>query len=112
VHDAATGLSWHAMVAASPMLWSDALKYCQTLVANSTGGFRLPSIKELLSIVDDSRLNPVIDLAYFQGVATAKFWTSSPSPSDPVAVWAVDLSDGTATPDAIAGILNKVLCVR
>ncbi|MCP4697987.1 MAG: DUF1566 domain-containing protein, partial [Gammaproteobacteria bacterium] len=40
--------------------------------------WRLPDVDELLSIVDNSRVNPAIDIVYFPRTKSSSFWSSSP----------------------------------
>lgn len=55
--------------------WQGSLQYCDGLaLAGRT--WRLPSIKELMSIVDKSQHSPAIDTTYFPGSAGA-YWSST-----------------------------------
>jgi hypothetical protein len=58
VTDARTGLTWQQTASSSN--GGDAAAYCAALDLNGTG-WRLPTIKELLTIVDDTRAKPAID---------------------------------------------------
>src|SRR5450755_647914 len=64
VVDSATHLIWRQVVAtgggvdgAGRATWTNAKSYCTSL----GGGYRLPTAKELLTIVDFSKSNPAID---------------------------------------------------
>lgn len=93
VTDSRTGLVWkreHEMIDPTQpddqltrvnrsFLWQDALKRALT---DTTGGhtdWRLPNIKELRSIVDESRNLPAINTTFFLATpGQSQFWTSSP----------------------------------
>lgn len=56
--------------------------------------WRLPSRRELLSIVSNDRLNPAIDLAYFSDSPLHQvYWSASPY-ANPNYAWYVDFSSG------------------
>lgn len=88
VTDTATGLRWQRCSrgqtndstcsgsVASNSTWQQALAYCGSL---TLGGFswRLPSVTELFSIADISRMNPSIDTVYFPNTSTYLYWTST-----------------------------------
>src|SRR6185369_11151068 len=51
--DAKTGLEWQRDISdVAPMRWADALAYCEKLRLAGACDWRLPSVKELLTIVD------------------------------------------------------------
>jgi len=71
VSDLATGLTWTQTDAGAEMEWADALGYCQDLALAGADDWRLPSIKELHTLVDYSRspdttdspaIDPLFDL--------------------------------------------------
>ena len=55
VSDAATGLVWSQADSGVGMNWPAALDYCEALSLGGSDAWRLPSVKELQSIVDYSR---------------------------------------------------------
>jgi len=77
VHDGATGLTWQRKIGPQ-QVWSDAMTYCSTLGT----GWRLPSLTELQTIVDETKQNPSIDRDAFPNTPVDFFWTSSPQ-ADP-----------------------------
>ena len=78
VRDALTGLVWQQQESASTMTWADAQSYCLSLVSGGSG-FRLPTLKELDSIMDlTADSGPTLDRTAFPYTGTDTFWTSSP----------------------------------
>lgn len=71
---------------------SDSLSWAQALSAG-TGDWRLPNIKELLSIVEVSCASPSINESIFPNTAELFFWTSSPYVNNNQA-WLVSFTDG------------------
>ena len=70
--------------------------------------WRLPTIQELLSIVDYTLCNPATNL---EGIKSNWYWSSSSSVPDSSLAWGVDLEDGDS------GYSNKkgrghIRCVR
>lgn len=70
------------------MTWASALSYCENLELPSGSGqtdWRLPNIKELESITDDTRFAPAIDTSFFPGTHNAllidlsTYWSSTTS---------------------------------
>ena len=101
VTDNLTGLVWQQVVASSSYNYADAKQYC----AGLTGGtWRLPSPKELQTLVDESRKNPAIDTTAFPNTPSTNVRTS-------VSNWVVSFGDGIAgTADATTPY--SVRCVR
>ena len=60
--------------------------------------WRLPTRKELLSIVDNGRFNPAIDTLYFPNTMSGYYWTSSayPDTEEEKAAWQVNFKYGEA----------------
>lgn len=109
VRDGKTGLTWQRGVAPVARTWADAKAYCPMVGAN----FRLPSVKELLTILDFTKTNtpPAIDTTAFPGTPALDFWTSSGEASGPYLAWFVNFADGGTFN---AGVSNtyQVRCVR
>lgn len=114
VLDTRTGLTWQQMVPPSSYTWADAGTYCTSNTAGLPGtGWRLPSMQELQTIVDDSRLEPAIDPNAFPSTPMAAFWASSAYayPGIPGGAWNVDCIDGSAY-GGTASTPSEVRCVR
>jgi hypothetical protein len=75
VHDTLTGLVWQQQGSTTAMTWADAQSYCSSLGS----GFRLPTLKELDSLVDPTAASgPTIDKTAFPDTGGKAYWTSSP----------------------------------
>ncbi len=103
--DNVTGLIWEVKTVAN-MDWvsnSDATYF--VIGANNVGlcgahsGWRLPTRRELLSIVHRGTSMPAIDTNYFPNTASAPFLTSDVhTPSPAVVAWDVNFIDGSTDP--------------
>jgi hypothetical protein len=94
VEDTATGLSWQRSVADENHDAQGALSYCAGLEL-AGNGWRLPTIKELHTLVDETRTKPAIDPKAFPGTPPAHFWTSSAVAGFSSYAWAINFADGT-----------------
>jgi hypothetical protein len=110
VNDTQTRLTWERAPDLTPRVWSQAAPYCSALDLNGKG-WRLPSVKELMTLVDESRWGPSIDPVAFPGTPSDYFWTSSTLASFPMFVWTVFFGKGTAAVFDIS-IPRVVRCVR
>jgi hypothetical protein len=112
VADNKTGLVWQQVGSASTYTWPDAGTYCTSNTAGLPGtGWRLPSLNELQSIVDDSRQGPCLDPTAFAGEPADLFWTSSPVVGAAGSAWLVAFGNG-ATGSTAATTAHRVRCVR
>jgi len=59
--------------------------------------WRLPTVKELISIVNRGSFHPAINTAYFPNTKTEYHWSSTPDAMNPAYAWSVTFEDGTAT---------------
>ena len=94
VTDNQTGLMWQQRSGGS-MNWQNALSYCESLVLAGYSDWRLPSAKELASILDFSRYSPAIDDSAFFGILAENYWSSSSIANQLGNAWCFDFHDGT-----------------
>ena len=96
VTDEATGLIWQQeTIPNNTMSWRQALSYCERLNLGGHTDWRLPTIKELISLVDYRRHNPAIDTAYFPtAVVSSLYWSSTTYASDTLLAWGVYFYNG------------------
>jgi Protein of unknown function (DUF1566) len=112
VYDNKTKLTWQQVVPSTPSAWTSAKASCPGLGATLGGtGWRLPTVNELLSIVDYSVGQPSIDQAAFPSTPSDYFWSASPAVGDPASAWAVTFTTGGASKQA-SSTPYYVRCVR
>lgn len=111
VHDTKTGLTWQRAVAPGTYAWVDAKSYCAGLDADGGSGWRLPTIKELQTIVDERAYQPAIDTTAFPGTPSEFFWSSSPYANDATNAWVVHFNFGNSSYFTVS-YNYRVRCVR
>ena len=93
------------------MTWESALTYCEGLALGSHTDWRLPNIKELRSISDNTRAAPSINTTYFPGAQAARYWSSTTLFGGTGKAWFADFIDGrTSYEDKTTAL--PVRCVR
>ncbi len=93
VEDTATQLHWQQAGLSTLYEWNAATAYCNTLDAPGDG-WRLPTLKELHTLIDETRENPAADSNAFPGVAAGYYWTSSTPRGFPSLAWTVGFDRG------------------
>jgi hypothetical protein len=85
---------------AAQYVWADALAQAQSSSYAGHSDWRVPNVKELVSIVERRCAYPAINTDLFPATATWKYWTSTPSVAGPGS-WAqlVEFSQGTDPAD-------------
>ncbi|WP_346746762.1 DUF1566 domain-containing protein [uncultured Campylobacter sp.] len=103
-----------------PMTYAEAVHYCDNLNFAGYDDWRLPTVNELLSITDDTRVKPAINKA-FENVAYkindkgeksyGNYWSSTRRADDSSRAWFVDFWYGG---DGFLDVSNRyfVRCVR
>jgi len=101
VTDTSTGLMWQQ--ATPSMTWWLALVYCEGLNLGGYMDWRMPTIKELLSLVDFSHTNPSINTNHFPNTNIfTDYWSSTANTNKPDSAWGVSFDYGDHNGD-----LNK-----
>jgi len=100
IADSRTGLTWKRCLAGQ----SFSNGSCNSSATNSTwdnalklplSGWRIPNIKELQSIVDETKYNPAINADCFPtSVGNVYIWSSSLDAANAANAWLVDFKDG------------------
>jgi hypothetical protein len=112
VHDQTTGLTWQQTFTTASQTAG------KTMCASLGPGWRLPSLTELQTLVDDNKFaSPLIDVDAFPDVPHTpndgpEFWTSTPTASDSIHAWFVDFNTGFTSDNFAAEAMARVRCVR
>ena len=73
--------------------WDDAVAYCDKLELAGMTHWRLPTFKELFSIVDYTRIKPAIN-PVFDFVEEGTYWTSTTFAPNVSRAWTIDFRTG------------------
>jgi len=79
----------------SDMTWNNAIDNCLALDYAGHNDWRLPNIKELMSIVDYGTWLPSIDVVFFPNTAWSYYWSSTTAFPSTGSAWAVNFMDGS-----------------
>lgn len=108
VLDNKTKLTWQQQTPAALYSWAGAKTFC----AGLGSGWRLPTIKELTTLIDYSQgTPPVIDTTAFPGIPVNYFWSSTPMAGSSTYAWNLYFYFGNPHVNPLTDTLN-VLCVR
>ena len=108
--DRAGGLTWQRRTPDIELTIDAARLYCEELELEGASDFRLPSAKELQTLIASgpAARAPLIDAESFPGTPAGGFWSEGGDRETP---WRVDFGTGVATVTDI-GDTNYVRCVR
>lgn len=98
VTDSTTGLQWqdNEIVETTTRTWQEAIDYCENnMTLGGHNDWRLPNIKELLSIADRSRISPAIDTSVFENISSNSCWSSTTYSGLTSNAWYVSSYNGT-----------------
>jgi len=93
VEDTATHLQWQREASSVAADWNTAAQSCASLTL-SGDGWRLPTLKELHTLVDETRVLPAIDSATLPTGPTGFYWTSSQPKGFGDLAWTVGFERG------------------
>ncbi len=111
VTDTATALVWQRVVPSASSTYADATLYCDRLTLAGSTDWRLPTLIELLSIVDYSLSNPAINRTAFPSTPSQTFWSSSRFAGNNGNGWVVAFPNGNSSPNDLLDVY-RVRCVR
>jgi hypothetical protein len=111
VTDKDTGLMWQKEDDNTKRIWSDAITYSDNLPLAGHTDWRLPSKKELISILDYGTYNPSINKTYFPNTDSSTYWSSTIYADDTSYAWSVHFYGGGVYGYSKSGD-GYVRCVR
>ena len=109
IYDNLTGLSWQKNISNDTLNWEEALKYADTFAIGGFTDWRLPNIKELQSVNDESLVNPSVNTAYFPNIGKKYYWSSTTLPNQTNKAWYLDTHFGITTYQLKIRKLNVIL---
>lgn len=112
VKDNNTSLMWQQQDDGLVRTWSDANTYCENLTLGGYADWRLPTEKELISIMDYGRYNPSIDLTVFPDTKSSIYWSSTINANNEEAAWTAFFNFGYDDNYYSKLYTNFVRCVR
>jgi uncharacterized protein DUF1566 len=119
VLDLATGLRWQRTAAPKPLPFRAAATYCGQLKLGARQGekkankntWRVPTLVELLTLIDEGATAPMIDRAAFPDTPPEPFWTSSTFANGAELAWYVRFDQGAGLYGRLIEAF-RVRCVR
>ena len=84
--------------------WREAMDYASSL----GNGWRLPTIEELISIIDHKRYDPACKI---ENCRSSCYWSSSPIASNSSYAWSVNFTNGSVGYN-LKGYHHYARCVR
>jgi hypothetical protein len=89
-----------------------ALNAANVCPVSGAGAWRLPSRRELLSIVEHQALNPAINGGYFPNTMSKSYWSADVYPPDQNRVWNVDFLNGFTYGFVGPGLVSDSIYIR
>lgn len=97
VTDHLTGLMWQddGNAAIDENIWSEAVNTCEIMTLGGYGDWRLPSIKELKSIVPyEDQLPPILFHGFENAATSGAYWSATEQVYNPLNAWILDIAYG------------------
>ncbi len=117
VADALTKLTWQRVAPTTIATLADAAAYCAGLTLEG-GGWKLPTLTQLESLVDHQRAQPAMD-AVFANEPSNWFWSATPRAdaltggpgNGPTIAWGINFASGGSGYTGVTGNIS-IRCVR
>jgi hypothetical protein len=68
---------WQQETPENEMTWYNAIEYCKNLNLGGHTDWRLPTIQELLNLLEYTKFNPAINEEYFPNTILDFYWSST-----------------------------------
>ena len=113
VLDRETGLVWEKSPDQTRYIWYSANSLCINKDISGRKGWRLPSVQELVSLIDSTAFPTLPPGHPFVGVQTSSYWSVTSRPTEAGAGgWVASFSSGSAGAADKINSPNFVWCVR
>lgn len=110
VFDAKSQLTWEQNPPGVLVSFDAANAYCAGLGLGG-GNWRVPSMKELQTIIDETKVDPCIDESAFPNTMLDKYWSSTRWADGSSDAWYVRFDYGSSNLEATINV-HYVRCVR
>ena len=97
ITDLVTDLTWTKNISSDTLTWENALLYADTCTKGGFTDWRLPNIREIQSLNDESLVNPSISQTFFPAAGLKKIWSSTTLPNQTTKAWYLDTHFGITT---------------
>ena len=112
IQDRHTGLIWEQEPDRFHGTWTEAATHCKEKSVGGQIGWRIPSVKELSTLVDSSQRDPALPSGHpFANIKSAVYWSGTPSATDDMVAWHVSFFTGEAVTDQKSQT-RRAWCVR
>jgi hypothetical protein len=111
ITDNLSGLIWQNIQPSNTMSWEEALDYAAALTLAGKSDWRLPNIKEIQSLNDESLFEPSFNRSYFSNVVSGNYWSSTTTQNSILKAWDINLDYGIVSYN-YKTLKENVLCVR
>jgi hypothetical protein len=112
VKDVTTGLTWERSPDLLHLVWTDAINHCEEKRLGGGDRWRLPSVKELATLIDQDQKDPALPKDHpFSNIRSAVYWSSTPSQTDDIVAWHVSFFTGQVVTDQKSQT-RRVWCVH
>ena len=111
VTDNLTQLIWQKAPNLSALSWENAIVYSESLSLASATDWRLPNLKELQSLNDESLTNPSANTVFFPTIGVHNYWSSTSVQNQPVNAGFWNTQFGITTL-GLKTATNYVICVK
>lgn len=128
VKDDVTNLIWERKTISNKdqtYTWDDAKAYAESLALDGNSGWRLPTIRELLTIIDFAKSTaPAVNADYFPNISKSLYWTSTDYVLGSAvyddqgnfqsysSAWSINFSNGTEDVASNKTAIKRVIAVR
>lgn len=111
ITDNLTQLIWQKIPNTNVVTWENAIAYAESLSLANATDWRLPNIKELESLNDESLTNPSVNQAFFSISGSKNYWSSTSLPNQMTEAWYWNTQFGITT-YALKTASNYLICVK
>ncbi len=111
ITDNLTQLIWQKVPNTSALTWENAIAYAEELSLATATDWRLPNIKELQSLNDESLTNPSVNQTFFGSIGVKNYWSSTSVQNQTANAWFWNTQFGITTFSPKTAT-NFVLCLK